>query len=267
MTRKRFGQHFLSDPGILDRIVEFARVAPRDRVVEVGPGRGALTTRLAEACSSVTAIEVDRDLIVSLRVAMPPNVTIVEQDALTVDYGSVAEPGYVLVANLPYNIATPLIERFIAARFSIRTVTVMVQKEVADRILASAGVADYGPLSVGVQYYASVEPGLVLPPGAFNPPPKVHSRMIRLEWRPGVPDNPAFIRFVRNAFSSRRKKLVNNLIPMLPGIERRKLVELLETAGIDQNARPEELSPEEFLRVFSITGPNPSRGARYNEPE
>lgn len=259
MTRKRFGQHFLSDPGILDRIVEFARVNPEDRVVEVGPGRGSLTTRLARAGSSVTAIEVDRDLIASLRTAMPPNVAIVEQDALTVDYRTIAEPGYLLVANLPYNIATPLIERFIAARSSIRSVTVMVQKEVADRVLAAVGVRDYGPLSIGVQFYASVGPGMILPPGAFNPPPKVHSRMIRLEWRPDVPDNPAFIRFVRNAFASRRKKLVNNLGNMLPAIGRRRLMELLETAGIDGNARPEELSLDEFLRVFAAVGPNPSR--------
>jgi 16S rRNA (adenine1518-N6/adenine1519-N6)-dimethyltransferase len=251
MPKKRFGQHFLTDPGILDRIVTFSRVQPADLVVEIGPGRGALTTRLAASAKSITVIEIDHDLIAGLRQSMPANVRVIEQDALDVDYRAVSTQGYLLVANLPYNIATPLIERFTAARSCIGSVTIMVQKEVADRILAGPGRKDYGPLSVGVQHYARVEPGFVLPPGAFKPPPKVQSRMIRLEWRPDVADNPAFIRFVRHAFASRRKKLVNNLAAIVPGSSREHRAQMLERAGAHENARPEELSPEQFLRLFS----------------
>ena len=251
MSKKRFGQHFITDPGILKRIIEFSRVGPGDVIVEIGPGRGALTTRLAKAGRSVTAIEIDSDLIESLRQTVQENVEVIEEDALNIDYATLLPQPFVLVANLPYNVATPLIERFIAARTSIRAVTTMVQKEVADRILAAPGGREYGPLSIGVQYYADVEGGFVLPPGAFRPPPKVHSRMIRLEWKPDIADKPEFIRFVRNAFTSRRKKLVNNLSVMFPQTSKNALTHLLEQEGLSDKVRPEELSVEQFLSLFS----------------
>ncbi len=249
MFRKRFGQHFLSDAGILDRIVDLAGVERADVVVEIGPGRGALTRRLAASARAVVAVEIDRDLIPPLRASMPDNVQVVASDALDIDYRTVAAPGYRLVANLPYNIATPLIERFVAARSSIASVTIMVQKEVADRILAAPGGRNYGPLSVGLQHYAAIDAGFPVPPGAFRPPPKVWSRMIRLEWKPGVRDADDFVRFVRNAFTARRKKLVNNLAA--GGLGRAEAAALLEAAGVDADARPEELSPEQYFRVFS----------------
>ena len=254
MPKKRFGQHFITDPGILKNIIEFSRVRPEDVIVEIGPGRGALTTRLAQVGRSVTAIEVDSDLIEPLRQTVPENVEVIEEDALNIDYLSLLPRPYVLVANLPYNVATPLIERFIAARASILSVTIMVQKEVADRILAAPGGREYGPLSIGVQYYADVEGGFVLGPGAFRPSPKVHSRMIRLEWKPDIAEKPEFIRFVRNAFTSRRKKLVNNLGAMHPQTPRDALHRILEQEGLSTDVRPEELSVAQFLGVFSRLG-------------
>jgi 16S rRNA (adenine1518-N6/adenine1519-N6)-dimethyltransferase len=250
VPKKRFGQHFLTDPGILARIVQFSRIGPEDHVVEIGPGRGALTTRLAEVARTVTAVEIDTDLTGPLIRAMPANVTIIQRDALEVDYRDISMPPYALVANLPYNIATALVERFVDARASIGAVTVMVQKEVADRILSSPGGRDYGPLSIGIQYYARVESGFVLPPGAFRPAPRVHSRMIRLVWKPGVRDNPRFLRFVRSAFASRRKKLVNNLQAALPGTSREFLARTFEQHDLEPGVRPEDVSVEQFIALY-----------------
>jgi len=254
VPKKRFGQHFLTDPGIFNRIVEFSRVGPDDRVVEIGPGRGGLTAKLAAKAQHVTAIEVDSDLIGHLQRSAPSNVNIVGQDALTIDFNSIVDSPYVLVANLPYNIATPLIERFIAARASIGSLTVMVQKEVAERILAAPGGRDYGALSVGVQYYAKVEAGFVLGPEAFSPPPRVDSQMIRMEWKPDVRTRPDFIRFVRTAFASRRKKLTNNLGSRFPGMSREVLIEAIEGAGLDANVRPEGVSVDQFFRLYTALG-------------
>ena len=249
MPKKRYGQHFLSDPAILERIVQFARVPPGADVVEIGPGRGTLTRVLALTARRLIAVEVDRDLVPGLRRTMPANVEILEQDALGLDFGTLTPDRFHLVANLPFNIATPLLERFVRARDRITAVTIMVQKEVADRIAAEPGSSDYGPLSVGIQYYAQVEPGFLVQPGSFDPPPKVHSRLVRLTWRPGVPDAPAFIRFVRSAFSSRRKKLLNNLNGRYPGLDRKALTGLLEALSIPPNARPENLSIPQFLAL------------------
>ena len=249
MPKKHLGQHFLSDSNILDRIVGFSRVSHEDTVVEIGPGRGTLTKALSGKVQRVVAIEVDPDLISFLRGTVGPKVEILERDALEVDFTTVCSTRYHIVANLPYNIATPLIERFVAARAYIDSVTVMLQREVADRILAAPGGRQYGALSVGTQYYAMIEGGFTVGPGAFTPPPKVHSRMLRMTWNSNVADSPEFIVFVRSAFASRRKKLVNNLSPLFPGRERKELLGVLEAEGIDQNARPEDLSVEAFVRL------------------
>ena len=249
MPKKHLGQHFLSDSNILDRIVGFSRVTEEDTVVEVGPGRGALTATIAARVRRVIAIEVDTDLITSLHQSVGPNVEILERDALEVDFGGLCPTRYHVIANLPYNIATPLIEKFTAARASIESVTVMLQREVADRILAGPGGRQYGALSVATQYYAEIEGGFTVPPGAFTPPPKVHSRMLRLTWHANTADSPEFIVFVRRAFASRRKKLLNNIVPMFPGQGRTALIGILENEGIDRNARPEDLSVEAFTQL------------------
>ena len=233
------------------RIVEFAGVTASDLVVEIGPGAGSLTRELAAVASRVTAIEIDRDLIPTLRSTMPSNVDIVQGDALEVEFP--AGP-FRLVGNLPYNIATALFKRFIENRGRIVNVTVMIQKEVAERLTANPGTPEYGPLSVLVQYYAAVTYGFTVPPGAFRPRPKVVSAVVRLDWKPNVKDARPFTDFVHQAFSLRRKKLVNNLLHMFPSLEREEVLRRVANAGIPTDVRPETLSVDEFLRVYNQFG-------------
>jgi len=246
--KKRFGQHFLSDPSILRRIVALAGIEPGDTVVEIGPGGGSLTLELARAAHRVIAIEIDPDLIPHLRSSMPPNVEIVEGDAL-------AEPWpphrFHIVGNLPYNVTTPLLKRFIEHRDHILGVTVMLQKEVAERLAARPSTREYGPLSVLVQYYAAVEYGFTVAPGAFKPRPKVDSSVIRLRWRPAVPSAPAFTDFVHHAFAARRKTLANNLLGMFGSLGRQEVAGRIASAGVPAGARPEDLSVAEFMRVYN----------------
>jgi len=249
--KKRYGQHFISDRNILQRIIRLAAIGPEETVLEIGPGGGALTRELAAAARRVIAVEVDRDLIPRLRSTAPHNVEIVEGDALLLDFSVLAGSGFHVVGNLPYNIATPLIRKFIAERKRIAAVTVMIQKDVARRIRASPGSADYGPLSILVQYYANPVWGFTVPPGAFVPRPKVDSAVIRLDWKPDVPDFPEFTDFVHRAFSSRRKKLLNNLAAVDPARSRETLMQALHETGIAASRRPESLSVDEFLRVYN----------------
>jgi 16S rRNA (adenine1518-N6/adenine1519-N6)-dimethyltransferase len=256
-VKKRFGQHFLRDRSILQRIVRFAGIRADDTVLEIGPGRGALTRELAAVARHVIAIEVDRDLIGDLRASLPANVTVIEGDALRVPW---PDKRFRVVANLPYNVGTPLIQRFIEARARIEDVTVMLQKEVAERIGAAVGTGAYGPLSILVQYYAHTRYGFTVPPGAFTPRPKVDSAVIRLEWKPGVPAARGFTDFVHQLFFSRRKTLANNLArvaPQLGGrLGRAEIDRRLAALGIAPTARPEELSVEQFLDVYNrvVTG-------------
>jgi 16S rRNA (adenine1518-N6/adenine1519-N6)-dimethyltransferase len=246
--KKRFGQHFLTDRSILRRIVQFANIRADDTVVEIGPGAGSLTRELAAVAHRIIAIEIDRDLIANLRARMPANVEIIAADALEVDFPA---GRYRLAGNLPYNIATPLFKKFIDLRQHIRDATVMVQKEVAERLIAKPGGGDYGPLSVLIQYYATVAYGFTVSPSAFRPRPKVDSAVIRLEWKPGVPEARAFTDFVQRTFSSRRKKLANNLLNIFPGLNRQEVLRRIEAAKIGMNVRPEELSVADFLRVYN----------------
>jgi 16S rRNA (adenine1518-N6/adenine1519-N6)-dimethyltransferase len=246
--KKRFGQHFLTDRSILQRIVKLAHIHHDETVVEIGAGAGSLTSELAAIAQHVIAIEIDRDLVPSLRASMPENVEIVEGDALEVPWPA---GQFHVVGNLPYNVATPLLKRFIDHRQFIQDVTVMVQKEVAERLIAEPSTPEYGPLSVLIQYYATVKYGFTVAPGAFKPRPKVDSAVIRLEWNPDVPAARAFTDFVHHAFGSRRKKLVNNLLSMFGSLGREEIRKRMRSAGIPENARPEELSVEKFLRVYN----------------
>jgi 16S rRNA (adenine1518-N6/adenine1519-N6)-dimethyltransferase len=249
--KKRYGQHFLSDRNILQRIVRLATISPNDTVIEIGPGTGALTRELAAVAHRVIAIEIDRDLIPTLRAKMPSNVEILEADALDVDFTKLAKTSFHLVGNLPYNVATPLLKRFIDSRERILDVTVMLQKEVAERIGAKAGSADYGPLSVLIQYYATPVRGFSVPPGAFTPRPKVDSAVIRLEWKRAVPGAKDFTDFVHRAFSSRRKKLANNIAGIFPTRSREEILAAMKAAGAAAEARAETLTVEQFLRVYN----------------
>ena len=249
--KKRYGQHFLSDRNILQRIVRLAAISPGDTVIEIGPGAGALTRELAAAARRVLAIEVDADLIPKLRASVPANVEIIQADALETNLSQLAtEPAH-LVGNLPYNVATPLLKQFIAARHQILDVTVMLQKEVAERLRAKPDSRDYGPLSLLIQYYAMPVWGFTVPPGAFTPRPKVDSAVIRLEWKPDVPNANDFTDFVHRAFGSRRKKLMNNLVTICPARSRTEISSALQSAGLSPDARAETLTLEQFLRVYN----------------
>ena len=249
--KKRYGQHFLSDRNILQRIVQLAGITPADTVVEIGPGAGTLTRELATAARRVVAVEVDTDLIQKLRASMPANVEIIEADALETNLSQLVSDPYHLVGNLPYNVATPLLKQFIASRDHILDVTIMLQKEVAERVRAHPGSKDYGPLSLLVQYYATPVWGFTVAPGAFTPRPKVDSAVIRLEWKRGVPDARDFTDFVHRAFGSRRKKLMNNLLTICATRSREQISSALQTAGLSSDARAETLSLEQFLRVYN----------------
>jgi 16S rRNA (adenine1518-N6/adenine1519-N6)-dimethyltransferase len=248
--KKRYGQHFISDRNLLQRIIDFAHISSTDTVIEIGPGSGSLTRELAAVAKRVVAIEIDRDLIGALRRTMPFNVDVVDADALDVDFDQYNAP-YHVIGNLPYNVATALLRIFIARRSRISEVTVMLQKEVAQRVCAKPATADYGPLSILIQYYAIPTWGFTVPPSAFTPPPKVDSAVIRLDWKPDVADFPAFTDFVHRAFGSRRKKLVNNLGVILPGRSKDDLTDILRRAGVSIDVRAETLTIEEFLRVYN----------------
>ena len=251
LAKKALGQHFLSDPNILRRIVDFSQVGPADQVLEIGPGKGALTEVLAKRVNRVMAIEIDHSLFKSLSSSLhEKNIEVIEQDALDVNYDSVLASPYHLVSNLPYNITSPLFERLIGYRKNILSITVMIQAEVADRILAKAGSRQYSPLSIGIQYYAHVESGFKVPPGAFTPRPRVHSKVIRLTWREGVLEAPELMTFIRRTFSSRRKKLINNLCGMYKKKSRTYLLSELSAIGVDTNARPENLSIGDYIILF-----------------
>lgn len=255
-ARKRFGQHFLQ-PIWVERLVERLDLKPDDTVLEIGPGRGALTHPLAARAARVLAVEIDRDLSAALAPTLPPHVTLVTADVLSLDLDALlsAETRPVrVVGNLPYNISSPILFRLFRAAQEGRTIvdaTLMLQEEVAARLAASAGDDDYGALAVQAARVCDVARVLNLPPGAFRPPPKVHSSVVRLSFRPSpfpFGTAEAFEQVVRGAFSQRRKTLANAVKPV--AIARAiPIPDLLERAGLDGSRRPEELTPADFGRL------------------
>lgn len=255
-AKKRFGQHFLTDPGILNRIVDAAEITPGESVLEVGPGRGALTAVLASRGGRVVAVEIDRDLVATLRdrFAGSPVVAIAEADALRHEpaallaMGGAAAP-YVVVANLPYNIAAPLLRRFLEAEAPPRRLVVMVQLEVAQAICAWPGAMSL--IGVATQVYG--EPRLVMKvaPGAFTPPPKVRSAVVRIDVapRPRV-DAPldVFFRVVRAGFSNPRKQLRNSLAFGLHA-EHADIDAVTRAASVDATLRPQMLSLDDWAAI------------------
>lgn len=250
--KKRFGQHFLHDPRILGRIADAVGIEPGDTVLEIGPGPGGLTTELARRSTRLIAIEKDRDLVPALR-ARYPGATIVEADALEEDWHALAGSGPVrIVGNIPYNITSPLLERALAPP-PPRVVVFLVQREVADRVAARPGSRTYGALSVGVQAVATVERLFVVPAGAFRPPPKVDSALLRLTplAAPLVaePEVEPFRRFVVGLFGFRRKQLVRGLRE-LRGATAEVAGGWVARAGVRPEQRPEQLTPAEFVALF-----------------
>ncbi|HET8941011.1 MAG TPA: 16S rRNA (adenine(1518)-N(6)/adenine(1519)-N(6))-dimethyltransferase RsmA [Rudaea sp.] len=253
--RKRFGQHFLRDAAILQRIVEL--VAPRadDRLVEIGPGEGALTLPLLKAAGKLTAIELDRDLIEPLRSRAQPigDLTIVNADVLTVDFSTLAQGSPLrLIGNLPYNISTPILFHCLDHANAIADMHFMLQKEVVERMAAAPGSKIYGRLSVMLQLRCRVEPLLHVPPGAFRPPPKVDSAVVRLTPLPPnqLPncDMALLERIVRAAFGQRRKTLSNALSQIASPAE-------IQSADIDPRARAEQLPPQAFVALARRLSP------------
>ena len=249
--RKRFGQHFL-EPQWADKLIAAIDPQPTDRVLEIGPGPGALTVRLAPRVAHLAAVEIDRDAIDALRPLLPANVEIVEADFLELDLAGLLGEGPVrIVGNLPYNISSPILFRLIDAARQFGTVpdaTLMVQREVADRIEAHPGSGDYGPLAIAVQLHADVRRVLTLPPGAFRPRPKVHSAVIGLRFRPSpvpVADERLFQSMVRSIFTQRRKTLANSLATFAAGM-RLGAREALAATGIDPARRAETLTLAEL---------------------
>jgi 16S rRNA (adenine1518-N6/adenine1519-N6)-dimethyltransferase len=247
--RKRFGQHFLHDPQVVQRIARALRAPVDARVVEIGPGLGVLTRALIEHGYRLHAIELDRDLAARLSNAFPSDQLVVHQaDATGFDVCSIAAPGMPLyvIGNLPYNVSTPLLFHFLSLRACIADMVFMLQKEVVDRLCAPPGGKDYGRLSVMVQAVCAVERLFTVGPGAFTPPPKVDSAVIRLTPYPQPPvliiDEAIFARVVQAAFSQRRKTLRNTLKPLMSA-------EAMAALGIDANRRAETLSLAEFAAL------------------
>ena len=253
-ARKRFGQHFL-EPAWVVKLVSIVGPQADETFLEIGPGRGALTAALAPRVARLVAVEIDRDLAAALLERLPAPVRIVEGDFLHVSIVALLEgerlPARV-AANLPYNAATPILARLLDAAQGGRVLadaTVMLQKEVADRVVAHPGNADYGPLAVALD--ANAEIVLTLPPGAFRPPPKVTSAVVRLRFRPpavDVGDRRVFDRLVRGAFQQRRKTLLNALTPPAETLGRDP-ADLIARAGVDPQIRPGDLSLEGFAAL------------------
>ncbi len=240
--RKRFGQHFLRDTGVLRRIVEAVSPSPDDALVEIGPGEGALTRVLLERVPHLTVVEIDRDLAARLRAEFAPErLTVHCADALDFDFGALPQ-GARIVGNLPYNISTPLLFRLVESAGRVRDLHFMLQLEVVQRMVARPSTPEYGRLSVMLQTRFAMQKLFRVAPGAFRPPPKVESAVVRLLPLAARADFPqaAFADVVRRAFSARRKTLRN----ALPGVD-------LAALGIDPGLRPENLSPEDYLRITS----------------
>lgn len=256
--RKSLGQHFLTDRRILGRIADALELHGEETVVEIGPGRGALTQILLERAARVVVVELDRALAAMLRekYAGEPRLTVVEADVLEVQLAEAAgTEDFVLVGNVPYYITTPILFHAME-RPRPRRAVYLVQKEVADRMAAPPGDKTYGALSVNVQALARAKSMFRVPPGAFNPPPKVDSAVVRVEPREdpaiGADEEKAFRELVIQSFGMRRKQM-RRVLRSLWSLDAEAADALLARAGINPESRPEVLSPEDFARILRAT--------------
>lgn len=265
-ARKRFGQNFLRDAGVIARIVGAIHPRPGERLVEIGPGQGALTEPLLDAADGLDVIELDRDLIPGLRVQFfnYPGFVIHEGDALKYDFAELRGDGPPLrvVGNLPYNVATPLIIHLLSAGSAVADMHFMLQKEVVERLAAEPGGPDWGRLSVMAQYHCRVEQLFSVPPEAFVPSPAVDSAIVRLAPHAELPhaaDDPALLfDLVKQAFGQRRKTLRNNL-------KGRVGADTLEALDIDPRRRPQTLSVEEFVRLANAVTHSEASASREGD--
>ena len=259
-TRKRFGQHFL-EPAWADKVVKAIAPTRDDVFLEIGPGPGILTLKLAPLVAKVMAIEIDRDLVASLAPKTPANTTLLNADVLQVDLAAALRKAGIttpvrIAGNLPYNISSPILFKLLdlQRQHPVTDATVMLQREVANRLVGKPGTADYGILSVLIQWRADVSRVLDLPSGAFRPPPAVRSAVARLTFRPPTPavmNEQVFERMVRTMFSQRRKTLGNALAPFGSDIGLSPAAALRD-AGIDPSRRAETLEIVEIARLADV---------------
>ncbi len=262
--QKKYGQNFLIDPRVLDKIIEAAEIGPEDYVLEIGPGIGTMTQALADQAREVYAVEIDTKLIPILEETLKDysNVTIVNEDIMKVDIGALARDHnggrpIKVVANLPYYITTPIIMALFEKEVPLSSVTVMVQKEVADRMQVGLGTKDYGALSLAVQYYASPYIVANVPPNCFIPRPAVGSAVIRLtrhEKPPVEVSDPDFMfRIIRASFNQRRKTLQNGLYnsPELQ-VSKEEVARALTQMGLSPSIRGEKLTLDQFARLADL---------------
>jgi len=262
--QKRFGQNFLIDEHVLDKIVDAAIIGEKDGVIEIGPGIGTMTQRLCEAASKVVAIEIDKELIPILSETMSgyDNVKIINADVMKTDLDKLIRDEFSgmsvkVVANLPYYITTPIVMSLLENHLPVESITIMVQKEVAQRMQAGPGTKDYGALSLAVQYYADTYIAANVPPNCFMPRPKVGSGVIRLtvrkEAKVEVADEKLMFSLIRAAFNQRRKTLVN-AVTNFPGLDYTKedIEKALAGLGISEKIRGEALSLQQFADLSNI---------------
>lgn len=264
-AKKRLGQNFLTNPAVIEEIIEGSGIAETDLVIEIGPGMGALTAPAAEAAGRVVAIELDSDLVPVLRTkfALKSNVEIIEGDILETDVAALIEeqkakePGLGrvrVIGNLPYYITTPIIMKLLEEEVPVSSITIMMQKEVAERICASPGGRDYGALSIACRYRCDVTEVCDAKAEDFRPQPKVDSKVLRLDMREEKAvrpkDEKAFFAVVKAGFSQRRKTLANCLAQIAGS--KAAAAAMMETAGIDPARRAETLTMEEFAKIADV---------------
>lgn len=255
--KKEMGQNFLTDPSLIEGIAEASLVSHEDGVLEIGPGRGALTCALARRCRKLIAVELDRTLIRDLETTLElyPNAELVEGDILRQDIPALVarlgEPCRV-AANLPYNITAPVLEKLLTLRLPILSMAVMVQKEVGEKMRALPGEEGYGPFALMCQYYAQIEEAVYVSREYFTPQPKVDSSFMLLTVREkppvSVPDEAAFLRLIRICFAMRRKTIQNNLSCGM-NLSREASENILQQCGIQPSARAEQLSMSDFAAL------------------
>ncbi|MCL2235800.1 MAG: 16S rRNA (adenine(1518)-N(6)/adenine(1519)-N(6))-dimethyltransferase RsmA [Defluviitaleaceae bacterium] len=254
-AKKHFGQNFLTDSHVLSKIVDGADLSPDDTVIEVGPGLGVLTKELAARAARVIAVEIDKDMAEILTDTMPENVTVIREDILKLDINTIgAASGVKVVANLPYYITSAVIFGLLESGLSIKTMVVMVQKEVADRFLARPSTKAYGLPSLSLGYWGKASLVANVPPHCFFPRPDVHSAVIKIDVNPRTDINPdKFFPIIRAGFANRRKTLQNCLANSTElNLSKEEAQKLLADGGFDPNIRGEALNLEDFARLAGL---------------
>ncbi len=252
--KKGLGQHFLYDEGLLQELVNLSGVTHDDGVLEIGPGSGSMTALLAKACDQVIALELDEALLPILRVTLAShgNVTVLQGDVLQSDLVDIVKPlgeSFCVVANIPYYITTPLLTLLLSGKLPISRMAVMIQKEVADKVMAQPGTPEYGMLAVRAQYFCDPFVAKIIPAAAFTPPPKVDSAFVVMPIRKAPPvfvkNEEAFFRMASAAFFMRRKTMLNNIQSAF-SLKREAAVKLLSACGLDERVRGETLDLKAF---------------------